>query len=144
MLILTVAPDAWTTQRQGRISPPIDEWETFTKTLAAADALVDRHMLRGAYATTTLRVRPDGRELADGPFAENDEQLVGVYIIEAQDLDTALDWASRAPNARCGSVEVRPVLPNIEIFDAEMQRSLALAAPDNAVALGSSCSPTAS
>ena len=58
---------------------------------------------------TTVRVR-DGKTLTtDGPFAETREQLAGYYLVEAKDLDTALAVAARIPEARNGSIEVRPV-----------------------------------
>jgi hypothetical protein len=49
--------------------------------------------------------------VTDGPFAETKEQLAGFYMIEAKDLDEALQIASKIPPARVGSVEVRPVRP---------------------------------
>ena len=58
---------------------------------------------------TTVRVR-DGQTLTtDGPFAETKEQLGGYYIIECDDLDQAVDAASRIPAARGGSIEIRPI-----------------------------------
>ncbi len=59
---------------------------------------------------TTVRVR-DGKTLAtDGPFAETREQLGGYYLVEARDLDAAIELAARIPGARDGSIEVRPVM----------------------------------
>ena len=46
----------------------------------------------------------------DGPFAETKEQLGGFYLIEAKDLNDAMQVASRIPSARLGSIEVRPVV----------------------------------
>jgi hypothetical protein len=58
---------------------------------------------------TTVRVR-DGRvSLTDGPFAETKEQLAGFYLIDAKDLDEAVQVAAKIPPARVGSIEVRPV-----------------------------------
>jgi hypothetical protein len=60
-------------------------------------------------SATTVRVR-DGRVSAtDGPFAETKEQLGGFYLIDARDLNDAIQVASRIPSARMGSVEVRPI-----------------------------------
>jgi hypothetical protein len=58
---------------------------------------------------TTLRVRGDKRQVQDGPFADTKEQLGGYFVIEVPDLDSALEWAARAPCASTGGVEVRPV-----------------------------------
>ena len=58
---------------------------------------------------TTVRVR-DGRTLTtDGPFAETKEALGGYYLVEAKDLDEAIDFAARIPGAQTGSIEVRPI-----------------------------------
>jgi hypothetical protein len=58
---------------------------------------------------TTVRVRNGKVSLTDGPFAETKEQLAGFYLIDARDLDEAVQLAAKIPPARVGSVEVRPV-----------------------------------
>jgi YCII-related domain len=61
------------------------------------------------HTARTVRVR-DGRPfVTDGPFAETKEQLLGIYLIDAGDLNDAIQVASRIPSARLGSIEVRPV-----------------------------------
>ena len=59
--------------------------------------------------TTCVRVRDSKRLVTDGPFAETREQLGGYFLIDAKDLDEAIDIAARIPGARIGTVEVRPV-----------------------------------
>jgi hypothetical protein len=59
---------------------------------------------------SSVRVRDGKRLVTDGPFAETREQLGGYFLIEAQDLDEAIDVASQIPMARQGTVEVRPVI----------------------------------
>jgi hypothetical protein len=66
--------------------------------------------LQPASTATTLRVRDGERLLTDGPFAETKEQLGGFYALECKDLDEALEWAARIPEAKIGSIEVRPVM----------------------------------
>jgi hypothetical protein len=56
-----------------------------------------------------VRVRSGKLTVTDGPFAETKEQLAGFYMIEAKDLNEAIQIAARIPPARVGSVEVRPV-----------------------------------
>ena len=58
---------------------------------------------------TTVRVRNGKVSITDGPFAETKEQLAGFYLIEARDLNDAIHVAAKAPPAREGSIEVRPV-----------------------------------
>jgi hypothetical protein len=59
---------------------------------------------------TTVRVRNGETQVTDGPFAETKETLAGFYLIDCGTLDQAIEWASRIPGARIGSVEVRPVM----------------------------------
>jgi hypothetical protein len=59
---------------------------------------------------TSVRVRQGLRQVTDGPFAETREQLGGFFLINAANLDEAIDIAGRLPGARKGTVEVRPVL----------------------------------
>ena len=59
---------------------------------------------------TSLRIREGKRMVTDGPFAETREQLGGYFLVEAPDLDAAMEIASRIPGARKGTVEIRPVL----------------------------------
>ena len=58
---------------------------------------------------TTVRVRQGRVAVTDGPFAETKEQLAGFYLIEAGDLNEAINMAAKIPPAREGSIEVRPV-----------------------------------
>ena len=59
---------------------------------------------------TSVRVREGRRQVTDGPFAETREQLGGFFLIDAANLDEAIDIAGRLPGAKKGTVEVRPVL----------------------------------
>jgi len=59
---------------------------------------------------TTVQVRDGETLITDGPFAETKEQLAGIYILDCENLDEALDWAKRLPDAKYGTVEVRPAM----------------------------------
>ncbi len=59
---------------------------------------------------TSVRVRGGKRIVTDGPFAETREQLGGYFLVDARDLDEAVEIAERIPGARVGTVEVRPVV----------------------------------
>jgi hypothetical protein len=65
--------------------------------------------LQPIQTATTVRVRNGQLSLTDGPFAETKEQLAGFYLIEARDLNEAIQLAAKIPPARVGSIEVRPV-----------------------------------
>jgi hypothetical protein len=82
----------------------------FTKALRDAGAYVDGNRLQSTSTATKVRVTPDGKtEVLDGPYADTKEQLGGYYVIEAPDLDAAIQWAARCPASSYGTVEVRPV-----------------------------------
>jgi hypothetical protein len=66
--------------------------------------------LEPTHTATTVRVRKGRVATTDGPFAETKEQLGGYYLLEARDLNEAIQLASKIPGARLGSVEVRPVM----------------------------------
>jgi hypothetical protein len=71
--------------------------------------LVAGEALEPVASATTVRVRNGQATVTDGPFAETKEQLAGFYLIEARDLNEAIQVAAKIPPAREGSVEVRPV-----------------------------------
>ena len=64
--------------------------------------------LQSVSTATTVRVRSGKVSVTDGPFAETKEQLAGFYLIDARDLNEAIQLASKIPPARVGSIEVRP------------------------------------
>ncbi|MFL5566955.1 MAG: YciI family protein [Gemmatimonadaceae bacterium] len=68
------------------------------------------YQLQPTNAATTVRSRNGKVSTTDGPFAETKEQLGGFYMIEAKDLNDAIQVASRIPSAKFGSIEVRPIV----------------------------------
>ena len=75
-----------------------------------APGVVGGDQLQPASTVTTVRVQ-DGQTLTtDGPFAETKEVLGGYYLIDVATLDEALEWAAKIPSARCGHIEVRPIV----------------------------------
>jgi len=71
--------------------------------------LVAAEALQPTETATTVRVRNGKLSITDGPFAETKEQLAGFYLIEARDLNDAIQVAAKIPPAREGSIEVRPI-----------------------------------
>jgi hypothetical protein len=82
----------------------------FSQAAGAAGVLEGGDGLQPTTSATTLHVRDGERMLTDGPYAETKEQLGGFYALECKDLDEALEWAARIPEAKTGFVEVRPVI----------------------------------
>jgi hypothetical protein len=86
-------------------------WNAFIGAMAQAGIIVKGDGLEAPHTATTVRIRDGKRIVQDGPFADTKEQLGGYFVIEVPDLDTALEWAARAPSAASACVEVRPVMP---------------------------------
>jgi hypothetical protein len=110
LLLLSHDPGAW--DQPGAAQN--EEWGTYTRALVEAGIMISGAGLQGSDTATTVQVRGGQRLLTDGPFADTKEHLIGYYVIDVPDLDTALDWAAKVPNVRTGSVEVRPVAPGAE------------------------------
>jgi hypothetical protein len=95
---------------QHQVDALIDETTANDEELRASGRLLLAEALEHVEAAVTVRVR-DGRLSATaGPFAETVEQLGGFLLIEARDLNEAIQIAGRIPGARLGSIEVRPVI----------------------------------
>ena len=91
-------------QQQG-----VAAYAAYTEALRSAGVLVNSNRLRPSATATTLRTNNGKTQVLDGPFAESKEQLGGYYLIEASDLDAAMQWAARCPGVQHGVVEVRAV-----------------------------------
>jgi hypothetical protein len=86
------------------------EYFAFTDSIKKSGHYIGGNPLEPTSTATTVRVRNGKVSTTDGPFAETKEQLGGYYLIEARDLNDAIQVASRIPSARSGSIEVRPVM----------------------------------
>ena len=100
-----------------------DEYARFTADVRTSGHFVDCNRLQPPATATTVRVRDGKVSTTDGPFAETKEQLGGYYMLEARDLNEAIQIAARIPGARMGCVEVRPVAD-----DARTMRALGMEA----------------
>ena len=86
------------------------EYFAFTDDIRKSGQYVAGEALQPTPTATTVRVRNGKTATTDGPFAETREQLGGFYLVDAKDLNEAIQIAARIPSARFGSVEVRPVV----------------------------------
>jgi hypothetical protein len=78
--------------------------------LAMAGKLIFGDGLKDSATATTLRPGTDAPLVTDGPIIEGREHLIGIFVIDAADLDEAMEWAAKMPHARSGGgVEIRPV-----------------------------------
>jgi hypothetical protein len=85
------------------------EYGAFREEMDRRGVLQAGARLRPTTDATTVRVRGSEVLVADGPFAETKEQVGGFCIVDCQDLDEAIEVASKIPGARYGTVEVRPI-----------------------------------
>ena len=81
-----------------------------TQALAASGNYLDAAPLHPTAAATSVRVRESKRVVIDGPFAETREQLGGYFLIDAKNLDEAIEIAGQVPAGRYGTVEIRPMI----------------------------------
>ena len=86
------------------------EYFQYTEGLRGSGHYIAGEALQPIQSATSLRSRNGKLSTTDGPFAETKEQLGGFYLIEARDLNEALQIASRIPSVRTGTIEVRPVV----------------------------------
>jgi hypothetical protein len=84
-------------------------YNAYTQMLKERGAFLGGDALQPVTTATTVRVRDGETMTTDGPFAETKEALGGFYMIEAADLDEALEFAAACPAAQYGSIEIRPI-----------------------------------
>ena len=101
---------AWESMPPAESEAIMNEYFTFTETIRQNGKLLAGEALQPTATATTVRVRNGKVSTTDGPFAETKEQLGGFYMIEAQDLNDAIQVAAKIPSARLGTIEVRPIV----------------------------------
>jgi hypothetical protein len=106
-VLIYAEPDAHQAQGEEAFQSMFQEYVALTQD----PRCLANGQLQPIEAATTVRVQHGRTMTTDGPFAETKEQLGGFYLIEARDLNDAIQVAARIPSARLGCVEVRPILP---------------------------------
>ncbi len=92
----------------------MDAWFKYTADLRSSGLLLAGEALQPTPTATTVRAGNPAALATDGPFAETKEQLGGFYMVEAADLDDAIEWAGKMPHiTHGGTVEIRPIM----VFD---------------------------
>lgn len=99
----------WANMPHEQAEAMMGEYFAFTDSIRKSGQYLAGEALQPVQTATSVRVRNGKLSTTDGPFAETKEQLGGFYMIEAKDLNDAIQVASRIPSARVGTVEVRPV-----------------------------------
>ena len=91
----------------------------FTEDIRKRGLMQAGEALEPTTTATTVRVQ-DGRIVTtDGPYAETKEALGGFYLVDARDLDEAIELAARIPAAKHGAIEVRPIWEQAAVLEAE-------------------------
>jgi hypothetical protein len=116
MLLLYADEQVWTEAEREQCYRESTE---FTHQLKANGQYLGASPLHPVSTATSVQVRNGKRLIIDGPFAETREQFGGYFMVEAKDLDEAIDIAARIPGAKKGTVEIRPLveLPNLPKAD---------------------------
>ncbi|NUM48920.1 MAG: YciI family protein [Anaerolineales bacterium] len=85
------------------------EYYAFTNEVRQAGKLLAGEALHPTHTAKTVSIRDGKTSVVDGPFAETKEQFGGYYVVDADSIEEAVQWAAKIPGAREGRVEVRPV-----------------------------------
>lgn len=109
MLLLRHAPDSGPAEGTPEFDAEMAQWGQLMGELAESGALLAAQGLDTEATATTVRTRDGETIVTDGPFAETKESFFSYITIDVADLDAALAWAKRMPNASYGSVEIRPL-----------------------------------
>ena len=99
----------WAAMSKEQADAVMGEYFAFTEDVKKSGHYVGGEALQPVSTATSVRVRGGKMSTTDGPFAETKEQLGGSYLINAKDLNDALQVASKIPGAKTGTVEVRPI-----------------------------------
>jgi hypothetical protein len=109
ILLLRTDPALAPAEGSPELEAEMAAWGALYGELGAAGVMISGTGLELDEAATTLRAHDSKPVLTDGPFAETKELLFSFFILDVADLDAAIEWAERMPNARYGSVEIRPL-----------------------------------
>jgi len=109
-LLIYASEQDWASQSEEQAQAQAQDYMAFTKDIVDRGIMRSGEALQPTATATTVRVRNGETLSTDGPFAETKEQLGGFYVVEAKDLDEAIEIAVRIPDVRGGSIEVRPIM----------------------------------
>jgi hypothetical protein len=101
---------AWQQMSEADMQKGMAEYNAFTNSIKKTGNYVGGEALQPTTSATSVRVRNGKISATDGPYVETKEQLGGYYLIQAKDLNDAVQVAARIPGARHGTVEVRPIM----------------------------------
>jgi hypothetical protein len=109
-LLIYCSEKDWEARSKEEQGARYNEYWAYTTELKKSGKMLSCEPLDPAPTATTIRVRNGKTVPTDGPFADTKEQLGGIYVVDVKDLDEAMAWASKIPDARYGSIEIRPLM----------------------------------
>jgi hypothetical protein len=110
--LLTIYADesSWSDATPEDVGKLMAAYGALGEEMKAAGVILGGEGLQPTSTATSVKVRNGETITTDGPFAETREQLGGYYLVDVKDLDEAIRWAAKIPDAERGTVEVRPVM----------------------------------
>src|SRR5215467_5210150 len=116
-----LGPINWETMSESERKASMDEFFAYDEMLRKNGNIVGGEGLQSAENAATLRFQNGKVMVTDGPYAETKEQLAGFFILEARDLNHAIQLMSRHPVVRGGPIEIRPVADHADMERAREQ-----------------------
>jgi hypothetical protein len=120
-----VGEAAWGTMTESQMNDAMDELFAYTDELRKNGHLVATEGLQSAQNAKTLRIVNGKASVTDGPYVETKEKIGGIYVIEARDLNHAIQLISKHPVVRAGGVEIRAVADMSAMHEASKERRAA-------------------
>lgn len=117
-----VSEEGWGTMTESQRNAALDEVFSYTDELRNSGHLVATEGLQSARNATTLRIVNGKVSVTDGPYVETKEKIGGIYVIEARDLNHAIQLMSQHPVVRAGGVEIRAVVDMSAMYAASKER----------------------
>jgi hypothetical protein len=110
MLLIYGDESRWESRSEPEVQALMAGHGKLSGELRAQGKLLAGDELAPTATATTVQVRKGETLVSDGPFAETKEALGGYYLIDAESLDEAIDWAAKIPDAHDGKIEIRPIV----------------------------------
>jgi len=110
LLLIYGSEEEWAARPHDEQHAIYQEYEKVMREFEESDVVRAGDQLADTSSATTVRIREGQQLVTDGPFAETKEQLGGYFVVDVDDLDSAIELAAKIPGARDGSIEVRPII----------------------------------
>src|SRR5262249_37325789 len=121
-----LGPINWETMSESDRKASMEEFFAYEAEMRNNGHIIGGEGLQSAKNAATLRFRNGNIAITDGPYAETKEQLAGFWIVEARDLNHAIQLMSRNPAVKGGAIEIRPAAAHAELIrESERRRSVA-------------------